>query len=276
MFQRSKIFLSFLILITSSFSACKQSYNQIAKSNDLDLKMEKAKYYYKKKEYHKAVPLFEELLTIYKGSKNIDDLYYMYAKSHFEMAEYLVAGFHFKNIYDSYPNSPYAEECLYLNAVSAHRMSPITTLDQEFTEKALQDYQFFINAYPNSKWLEESNKSMRLLRRKMEIKAYESAYLYYKTKQYRAAATSFKKLMRDYPDSQDLEKASFYTVKSYYFYAKNSVLSKQIERYQDTMNAFKRFNEDYPQSQFFKEAEGYFIEAKKIIDNYSTLNHSSL
>lgn len=272
-----KKYSAYIIVLITLFAAgsCKNSFQKISKSGDLDLKMSKAKEYYEKKEYLKAIPLLEELITIYKGSRNIDDLYWMYAKSHYEQAEYLIASFHFKNIYDSYPNSKNAEESLYLNAVCYQRLSPQPNLDQEFTQKAIQYYQLFINAYPNSERVADCNSSIKVLRRKLENKAFNSAQLYFKTKQYKAAATAFQNMMKEYPDSQDLEKAAYLTIKSYYLYARNSIATKQAERYEMTVNAYRNFKVDYPSSKFVKDAEEYYNNALKNIDKLNTQTHVS-
>jgi outer membrane protein assembly factor BamD len=264
-----------LVLVLWAGSSCKTSYQRISKSSDLDLKMSKGKEYFEKKEYAKAIPLLEELITIYKGSRNIDDLYWMYAKSHFEQADYLIASFHFKNIYDSYPNSKYAEESLYLNAVCYQRLSPQPNLDQEYTSKAIQYYQLFVNAYPNSEKVADCNSGIKILRRKLETKAFNSAELYYNIGQYKAAATAFKNLMKDFPDSQDSEKAGLLTIKSYYLYARNSILEKQAERFEMTINAYKEFLIDYPNGKYLKEAEEINANAKKNLEKINTNSYGT-
>ena len=67
--------LTIVIFLTCvSIGSCKQSYQKVLKSNDLDYKYEMAKKYYNKKDYYKALPLFEELMNIYKGTKNIEKI----------------------------------------------------------------------------------------------------------------------------------------------------------------------------------------------------------
>jgi outer membrane protein assembly factor BamD len=255
-----------LLVLMIAASGCKTSYQKIAKSSDLDLKYKKAKEYYEKKEYLKAIPLLEELITIYKGSKNIDDLYYMYAKSHYEQDEFLIAAFHFKNIHDSYPTSKYAEESLYLNAVCYQRMSPTPNLDQEYTRKAIENFQLFVNSYPNTERLEEANNSVRALRRKLEIKDFNSANLYYKIGHYRAAAVAFANFLKNFPDAQETEKAALLTVKSYYLYARHSIPSKQLERYESAVSAYKDVLALYKNSSGLKEAEKYYqLSSEEIV-----------
>jgi outer membrane protein assembly factor BamD len=268
-------YIYYLIITAAVMQGCSASYQKVAKSSDLDLKYAKSKEYYEKKEYLKAIPLLEELITIYKGTKNIDDLYYMYAKSHYEQDEFLIAAFHFKNIHDNYPTSKYAEESLFLNAVCYQRMSPEPPLDQEYTEKAIENFQLFVNSYPNSEKLEECNNSVRALRRKLEIKAYNGANLYYKTGNYRAAAVAFANFLKAYPDAQDAEKAALLTVKSYYLYARQSILSKQLERYEKAISAYKDYVAAHKNSSNLSEAEEIYKSTLEEINKLNTQANES-
>lgn len=249
------------------FSGCQQSYQKILKSSDLEYKYRKAKEFYDKEKYQKALPIFEELITLYKGTKSIDEYYYLYAMCHFEMGTYLIAAFHFKNIYDSYPFSQYAEESLYRNAMCYDNLSPRVSLDQSNTQKAIEYYQLFVNSYPDTDQMEACNSAIKRLRRKLEIKDFKSAELYYKTFRFKAAAVSFENLLEKYPDTKDEEEIQLYIVKSYFKYAENSISSKQEERYKAALAAFKTFEKNHPGSPFLTEAREFQQDILKKIEN---------
>ncbi len=251
-------------------SSCASSYQKVTKSTDPEFKMGKASEYYEKGEWLKAIPLFEELIPVYKGTRSIDAIYYKYADCHFQQGDYLISSFHFKNIYDSYPASEYAEESLYMFAYSYYMLSPDVQLDQTYTEKAMEAFQLFINAYPESSKVQESNGFMDILRRKMETKAFRGASLYLKTRNYRAAATAFANMLKDYPDTQYAEEASFLTVKSYYLYAEHSIPSKQLERYELALEAYRDFIYRHKESKFAKDAEGLNEAAAKNLEKLKT------
>lgn len=243
-----------VLILATGFSSCKESYQKILKSNDLEYKYRKAKEFYDKEKYQKALPIFEELITLYKGTKSIDEYYYLYAMCHFEQASYLIAAFHFKNIYDSYPFSPYAEECLYRNALCYDKMSPRISLDQESTQKAIDYYQLFVNSYPDTERMEQCNNAIKRLHRKLEVKDFKAAELYYRTFKFKAAAVAFENLLERYPDTQDAEKIQLYIVKSYFEYAKKSIRDKQLERFNYALDAYEKFKKRYPNSQLMAEA----------------------
>lgn len=246
--------LAFLVSVL--FLSCnKQNYQSVLKGSDTDRKLSLAKELYEKGECLKALPLFEEVIPIYKGTKSIDDIYYQYADCHFQQGDYLLASFHFKNIYDSYPLSPYAEECLYMNAYCQYMLSPEVPLDQTYTEKAIDYMQLFINTYPESEKVAEANNLIDQLRLKLMTKDFKTASLYLKIGHYRAAAVSFGNLLRRYPDTKYAEEASYLVVKSHFLYAMNSVPEKQAERFDQALKAYDEFDYRYKNSKFAKDVD---------------------
>ena len=74
-----KKFIPFLALLIMVFSACKNNFEKILKSKDYAYKLKKADEYYDRKSYTKSNTLYEELLTVYKGTKSFEAIYYKYA-----------------------------------------------------------------------------------------------------------------------------------------------------------------------------------------------------
>ena len=72
-----KIFLSIMTLLF--FASCSK-YQKILKSTDLNLKFEKAVMYYEKEDFNRALPLFEELSTAFRGSAKAEEVNYYYAE----------------------------------------------------------------------------------------------------------------------------------------------------------------------------------------------------
>src|SRR5882724_6405856 len=69
------------------------SYSKMMKGDDMSLKEQKAIEYYNHKDYSKALPIFEELITYYKGTKKGEDLMYYYCYCYFGNEEYLLAAY---------------------------------------------------------------------------------------------------------------------------------------------------------------------------------------
>jgi outer membrane protein assembly factor BamD len=247
--------------------SCNKEYQKVAKSNDMDYKFEKAKDFYNNGDCFKAIPIFEELITYYKGSKDLEDLYYSYAYCHFIQKEYIVAAYHFQRFAQLYPRSPKVEEAAFMVAKCNHEQSPKFNLDQTPTLKAIAEYQRFTERFPNSPKIPEANAAIDELRIKLHRKAFDNAMLYYKLKDYQAAATSFKSLIEDYPESKDAERAYFYIVMSNKLFADNSYASKKLERYEATVEAYQKFKVKFPESGYLQDLDNVYQKVLESMNN---------
>jgi outer membrane protein assembly factor BamD len=91
------------------------------------------------------------------------------------------------------------------------------------------------------------------LRDKMRKKSYESAYLYYKIRQYNAAVVALRSFLDDFPEYEDPEKIEYLIVKSMKYYADESTRTKKAERYNSCKTAYLAFVKKYPDSEYLEE-----------------------
>lgn len=250
--------LAYCMLLT--VSSC-ETPEKVLKSPDIEYKKSKAVFWYNKKEYFKAIPVLEELIGLLKGRQSVEEYYYMYCMANYKQGDYMIAGYHFKNYYDQYTTSDKAEECLFMYAKSYQQLSPKPELDQTYTYKALEAYEFFFNMYPVSNYAPEGNEAVSKLRKKLEKKALSNAELYYKTSNYKAAATSYENLLRDFPDIEESEKVSFMIVKGNYKYAENSIAQRKAERFNHVIESYQKFKYKYPASKYLEEAHKYEVQS---------------
>jgi outer membrane protein assembly factor BamD len=247
-------------LVFLLFSCSK--YQQIVKSTDYGLKFEKAVVYYEKKDFYRALPLFEELLNIYKGTTKAQEIYYYYAYCHYGMGEYLLASYHFKNYTSTFPKGIHAEECLYMNAYCFYKESLPASLDQETTLKAINEFQLFANLYLQSSRIARCNELIDELRLKLEIKSYEIGKLYYKTQNYKAAIVSMNNTLKDYPLTKHNDELLYLIFKSNYLMALNSIEQKKTERLNEAIEAYNKYINFSKEKKYAKDAENVFANVK--------------
>lgn len=247
--------LLILLVITGLLSSCKDSFEKIQKSKDFAYKHTKADEYYDRKQWSKANTLYEELLTIYKGTKNFENVYYKYAFTFYNDKNYLAASYHFKNFSDLFPNSPKTDECEYLNCLCLFNLSPDYSLDQTNTIKAIGEMQTYVNTHPESKHIKEANRLIDESRTKLEKKDNYGAELYYKIGEYKSAAVAFEQIIRKYPDAKDVDYYTYMVMKSHYTYAKNSIPEKQEERFNTVKAEYADFIQKFPKSAYRSEVE---------------------
>jgi outer membrane protein assembly factor BamD len=241
------IIIALLLLLLVS---CKNTTEKVLKSSDTNYKYAKAMEWYDKGAYYKAIPVFEELMGLYKGAKTTEEIYYYYCMAQYKQGSYILAAYHFKNYTQKHPQSKYAEESLFMHAESYYAQSPKVHLDQTETINAINAYQVYLNAYPNTERAAIASAKLDELRKKLEEKALRAAELYYRTKNYRAAAISYKNLVIDFPDIKGEKEIQFKIVSSFFSYAEQSIVSKQQERYEDAIREANSYLSRYGSSDF--------------------------
>ena len=245
--------LTLLVLIMALIAGCSK-YQRVFKSTDNELKYETAIALYEKKDYYRALQLFDQLMPVFKGTEREEKMSYFYAYSYYYQKDYMLAGYYFKRFATSYPVSKYAEECYFMNAYCSYLNSPPVSLDQTSSVEAIKEFQAFINKYPASDKLDRSNELIDKLRLKLEEKAYNIANMYLHMDEYLSAVVSYKTLMQEFPDTRFREEAMYNIIKAYHFYAVNSIDEKRIERHRQAINAYNDFKALYPESKLMKQA----------------------
>ena len=252
MFKKAYSAIS-ILLIMLVFAGCSK-YQRVLKSNDFEKKFDMAKVYYDNGKYQKAFPLFEELITVFRGTSKAEDVYYYYAYSNYKLGDFMLAGYHFDNFVRTFPRSERAEDAQFMNAKCFFLDSSDPSLDQASTKKAIDELQLFINKYPESPKVDECNDLMDRLRFKLETKAYNGAKLYYRLGEYKAAIFALRNTLAEFPDTRHREEISFLIVRSSFMLADNSIEEKKIERFNQTLRECDDFMERHPRSSDVKNA----------------------
>lgn len=246
-------------------------YQKIQKSGDQNEKLNAAFKYYDKKDYYKATTLFDEIIPLVTGKLEGEKALFYYAYTYFHQKQYIMAAYYFRDFYETYPRSQYAEESMFMYAKSLYKDSPEFNLDQTNTYDALTAVQRFANKYPKSSYMDEANSIADELNTKLERKAYETSRLYYKLSEYnsanyRAAVLNFNNFLMRYPASKYSEEIAFLKVDAQYNLARNSESNKQRERYFDAIEFYHNFIDKYPTSKFKDKAEDIYDDCIKKIE----------
>jgi outer membrane protein assembly factor BamD len=263
-YRKLHIHLLVAVVAVSLFS-CNGGYNKVLKSTDPNAKYDKAIEYYEAKRYKMAAPLFEELISLYRGTTKSEKIYFYYAYCNYYMENFILSGYYFDNFVKTYPNSEFTEEAMFMSGYSDYRSSPEYSLDQEDTYRALTNLDQFLDIYPLSPLKDSCNVLIKELRGKLEKKAFENAFLYFQTMDYQAALIAFKDVLRDFPESQYKEDVLYWMLVTNYEVAIKSVKNKKQERFEDTINSYYKFVDTFPESRKINQAEKYYkISVKQL------------
>jgi outer membrane protein assembly factor BamD len=257
-----------ILLISMLFCSSCSEYSRLMKSSDNDLKFAKAKEYYQRGKYLQAATLLESVIIPLRGTEKGEEALYMVASSYYGNRDYLTARGYYSGYCKSYPRGRYAEECKFHVGLCYYNDSPEAKLDQTSTQKAVDEFTSFIQAYPNSIYTAEAQSKKQELRDKLAYKAFLNARLYYRLGNYQGnnylscivAATN---ALKEFPESIYREELSYLILKAKYRQAVESVASKQSDRYHDAIDEYYTFTQEYPDSQYKKEALDLLQNAQK-------------
>lgn len=252
-----------LLIVLSSCS----KYQKLLKSDDNELKFEKAIEYYEVGQYGKSIGLLTDIIPAYRGTSRAETLNYYYAMAHYKQRDYTLASHYLRSFATAFPNSEHVEEFLFLSAYSKYLESPRPSLDQTFTMEAISELQSFINRFPTSERVIVANGLIDELRFKLETKRFEKAVMYMRISDYTAAYTTFENLLRDFPDTDYREEALFNIILAHYEYASQSVAMRQVERFEEVVRNYQRLSRLFPDSQYMQSATSMKETAQQRIND---------
>ncbi len=258
----------YLLAIALVFSSCSQ-YQKAINSEDVALKFDQATLKYDAKKYAKAIRLFEQIAPSYKGKPQAEKLFYMFSQSYYNTKQYYLAAYQFESFASSYPKSEKREEAAFLGAKCFSKLSPVYSLDQTDTNKALDKLQNFIDLYPESQYLQEANSIVNDLKNKLEKKAYEVAKQYNSVTDYKASIAAFENFLSDFPGTPLKEDALFYKFDASYSLAINSVPQKKEERLNNAKAAYMSLMKFKADSKYKSKADQMLTRIETDLQQYS-------
>ncbi len=246
-----------------------KKYNQYSRKGNLVEKDSAAFYYFRQGDCDKASYLLEELQAAYRGQPRAKDVLYTYAYAKYNCGFYIIGGYYFEQFAKLYPNEPRTAECAFMVGYCYVLESAPYYRDQEFSKKAIDQFQLFINSYPRHEKVEEATTLIGTMREKLALKDFETANLYYRIENYKAAVTSYRVFVSEFPDSRYREEAEFLEFKSAVLLAEQSVIDKQRNRYLDAIDLYEEFILRYPNSLYKKESEKLYAKTKEVLGKLS-------
>lgn len=255
----------FIILLCFTITCCGE-YQKVVKSEDYNYKYKKAISYYEKDQYNRAMPIFKELTTIFRGTSKSEEVSYYFAYCNYSIGDNLMAAYLFQRHLLNYPNSKHSEECAYMSAYCYYLEAPSYSLDATNTKKAIKELQSFVNKFPSSDKVKKCNELIDELRNKLSKKAFENAKQYYTTSNYKSAIIALDNILIDFPSFKNREEAYYLIVKSSYLLAINSISTKIEKRLKDTLDAYEQFKSNFKNSIYLDDLEKTYIKTQNTLN----------
>lgn len=251
---KSRHFFSWtLFALCVLFSSCRTQFEHIQASGEPSLWLKSAYDYYNKGQFNRAQALFEQSLSAYRGKQEAEEIYFHYAYTYYKLKDFVLGAYYFKSFAGTFNNSAHREEAEYMSAFCNYKMSPDPKLEQSYSQKAIDEFQSFVNNWPNSKRVPECNKLIDELRNKLEQKAFNEGKLYYVTGSFQAATHSLENTLKDFPGTKYEEEIRYLIAKASFELAANSIPAKREERKELALQNCQLFLQKHPKSKYAKE-----------------------
>jgi outer membrane protein assembly factor BamD len=274
MFLKMRRILSYIAVIVL-FASCNE-YQKVLKETDVKPKYELAQKYYDAEDYKKALRLFEQIAPKYVGKPQGERVMYFLADCYFKRKDFNMAGYQFERFIKSYPKSDKVPEAAFAGAKSYFELSPIYSLDQTDTDKALTKLQAFINTYTDSEYFAEANEMAQQLTTKKEKKAFEVGKQFNKLGEFnydvlKSAVASLDNFVSDFPGSIYREEALYLKLEATTNMAMNSFQSLKKERLEDAKSAYDVLKKKFPETQFAKKADNLLKKIERELQGFSDI-----
>lgn len=151
--------------------------------------------------YGEAIELLKAYTTSASGTAQVDEAIYLLADSYLRQKEWASAQSEFERLLRDYPESDSAATASFRLGEALYGQSRGPDFDQEYTLKALQQWQSYLRDNPGH-WLNgEAQSRITQSRTRLAEKLLHNGNLYLKLRLFRPARVYFRKVIDDYPET---------------------------------------------------------------------------
>jgi outer membrane protein assembly factor BamD len=212
--------------------------SEVTASIPVEERFRNAKALFDDEDYLPAINEFTVITLQHQGSAYADSAQFFLGECRFRRGEYLVAATEYGYLRRSFPASPLLPEAQYKLALSYYNLSPKSMLDQQYTRKAIDEFQTFVDYYPTNEHNAEADEKIKELNTRLARKAYETARLYETMEYYKASLFYYDDIIEKYHDTEFAPLA---------YLAKVEVLITR-KKFEEARTALQRFYDRFPNS----------------------------
>lgn len=196
------------------------------------------------------------------GSTVVDRAQFLLAECHFKMKEYILAAAEYEKLVRLYPRSDFLDDAQYKIGLCYYELSPKPDLDQKYTVMAINEFQRFLEDFPDSPLAADVSAKLERARDKLARKEYNTATLYRRMAFYESALISYEDVLSRYYDTKMAEPALYY---------KAECLLK-LQRPEEAVSSLRLLLEKYPKTGFRSRAAELLEEIENEGATNGTLN----
>jgi outer membrane protein assembly factor BamD len=229
------IFSSFITLSTFIVGCgSEEATKQLSAEERYDLGMKA----FKDENYLDAIEEFKVVSLQYLGSKVADSAQFYLAECRYLRDEYILAAFEYDVLVRTMPSSIFVSRSRFRRATCFYKLSPNSILDQNYSKKAIDEYQAFLEYHPTDTLVSLAEQRISELNTKLAEKDYENGMTYMHMEYYKAATYYFDLVLDKYHDTQYAEPS----------YLKKAEALTNRKKFADAKETLEKFRTKYPSS----------------------------
>lgn len=241
--MRLKQLCVYVVGVCMAFAMISCGSSEIVQNLTAEERFEIGKQKFEKGDYLEAIQDFQAITTQYPGSAVADDAQYYLGECYFQRQEFRLAANEFEMLRKNMPASSFLPMASYKIGLCYYNLSPKSPLDQNFTKKAIDEFQTFVEYFPTHELVPDAEAKIQELNNKLAKKDYDTAILYMKMDNYKSATLYFDSVLEKYHDSEFAERAAV---------GKIQCLVNR-KKYEDAQIEIEKFRSKYPNSQYKDE-----------------------
>lgn len=156
---------------------------------------------YDKGDYSLAAEVLSAYAQSGAGNADIDEAIYLLGMTYLRQKEWASAQVQFERILRDYPESDSASSASYQLGEALYGQSRKSDFDQEFTLKALGQWEEFAKSWPESHYAGPARERIGACRTRLARKLWRSGDLYLKQAYYQPAKLYFRSVIDEYSDT---------------------------------------------------------------------------
>jgi len=241
---RKKAVFLLVVLLLGMLSACNKERVNF-ESMTAPEQLSYARGLFNKKKYLKAKMQFSLLVLNNPGSTIVEEAQFFLAESSYHLKEYILAIAEYEKLIRSLPESPYVDNARYKIGMCYYKLAPKYHLDQEYTNKAIMQFDMFIEEYPDSELRVQVEARRQACHDRLAQKEYKTGELYRKMSYNRAAIISYDAVIQEYSSSRYVDDSLYWKAECH----------RKIMEYEDAIQAYQKLILRYPDSPLVEKAK---------------------
>ena len=189
-----------------------------------------------RRKWDHAVQAFEKLTYDLPARDSLLPLAHWYlARAHAGRSEHLLAAQAYNRLAESFATDSLADDAMYEAAREYQKLWRRPTLDAQYGEQALSQYQSLLGLYPDTDRKDDATRQMDLLQEWFASKDYESGMYYFRRNAFDSSIIYFKDVVKNYPQTAKAREAYLRLAEAYeairYREDKQEICSTLAQRY---------------------------------------------